>query len=182
MSREERHAKYLASVDSYTESNYVNIDTMFLIVDAALFAHIVDMKDDSPDRYNNKSYAQIYADIRKAVDVCHIDGVIKDTVQTDPSRYIIYDPDTVPMLRRLKNAGKKVFLLTNSMFEYTDKVMDFLVHGGGEYQDVKWQELFDVVVVGAKKPAYLLDSYLSLPCGRDWAITQHRGQGFFTLG
>ena len=27
---------------------------------------------------------------------------------------------------------------------------------------MKWQELFDVVVVGAKKPAYLLDSYLSL--------------------
>lgn len=162
MTREERHAKYLSTVQSYTESNYVNIDTMFLIVDAALFAHIVDMKDDNPDKYNNKSYAQIYADIRKAVDVCHIDGVIKDTVQGDPARYIIHDPDTVPMLQRLKNAGKKVFLLTNSMFEYTDKVMDFLIHGGGEYQDMKWQELFDVVVVGAKKPAFLLDSYLSL--------------------
>ena len=162
MSRENRHAKYLANVHSYTESNYVNIDTMFLIVDAALFAHIVDMKDDNPDKFNNKSYAQIYGDIRKAVDVCHIDGVIKDTVQEDPSRYIIYDEDMVPMLQRLKNAGKKVFLLTNSMFEYTDKVMDYLVHGGGNYRDIQWQDLFDVILVGAKKPAFLLDSYLSL--------------------
>lgn len=162
MPREDRKNIYLSSVQTFTEKNFVNIDTMFLIVDAALFAHIVDMKDRNPDKYNNKSYAQIYADIRAAVDVCHIDGVIKDTVQNDPSKYIIYDPDTVPMLQRLKNAGKKVFLLTNSMYEYTDKVMDYLVHGGGEHQDMHWQDLFDVSIVGAKKPAFLLDSYMSL--------------------
>jgi HAD superfamily 5'-nucleotidase-like hydrolase len=162
MSREERKDLYLSSVQTFTESNFVNIDTMFLIVDAALFAHIVDMKDKNPDLFNNKSYAQIYADIRSAVDVCHIDGVIKETVQNDPGKYIIYDENTVPMLLRLRNAGKKVFLLTNSMYEYTDRVMDYLVHGGGQYEDIHWQDLFDVSIVGAKKPAFLLDSYMSL--------------------
>ena len=78
MPREDRKNIYLSSVQTFTEKNFVNIDTMFLIVDAALFAHIVDMKDKNPDNYNNKSYAQIYADIRAAVDVCHIDGVLNE--------------------------------------------------------------------------------------------------------
>lgn len=63
--------------------------------------------------------------------------------------YIIYDDKIVPLLQRLRRAGKKViaifcpcplmrpltpehfqvFLLTNSMWEYTNRVMDFLVHG-----------------------------------------------------
>jgi hypothetical protein len=68
----------------------------------------------------------------------------------------------VPMLQRLKQSGKKVFLLTNSMWEYTTVVMDYLVHEGGEHKDIEWESLFDVVIVGASKPGFLTNEYLSL--------------------
>ena len=164
LSRDERKSTYLSHVSSFTESNYANIDTVFLLVDAALFAAIVDLKDKDPDLFNNKSYEQIYKDIRNAVDLCHRDGVIKDATMADPAKYIVYDENLVPMLQRIKDSGKKVFLLTNSMWEYTDKVMDFLIHGvdGSKNPKLKWKSLFDVVVVGARKPAFLLDDYLNM--------------------
>ena len=145
----------------FTESNYVNIDTMFLLIDAVLFTSLVDLKDRHPSVIT-KSYEQIYNDVRLCVDLCHRDGVIKDAVMREPAKYIIYDEMMVPMLQRLKRAGKKVFLLTNSMWEYTNVVMDYLVHSRGEYTNMKWEELFDVIIVGAAKPGFLSNDYLSL--------------------
>lgn len=161
MSSADRKNTYGQQVASFTESNYVNIDTLFLLVDAILFANLVDFCDKNPLKMN-KSYEQIYADVRRCVDICHRDGVIKDTVRNNPSKYIIYDEGIVPMLQRLKSAGKKVFLLTNSMWEYTTVVMDYLVRGKGEYSDIEWQDLFDVIIVGACKPGFLTDTYLNL--------------------
>jgi 5'-nucleotidase len=101
-------------------------------------------------------------DIRMCVDLCHRDGVIKDIVMKDPASFIIYDENIVPLLKKLRRAGKKVFLLTNSMYEYTNRVMDFLVHGAGHHQDIEWKSLFDCIIVGACKPAFMIDNYLSL--------------------
>lgn len=47
----------------------------------------------------------------------------------NPEKYIIHDEGTVAMLQQLKECGKKVFLLTNSLFDYTNVVMDYLVNG-----------------------------------------------------
>lgn len=41
--------------------------------------------------------------------------------------YISRDVDLVSMLVQLRQAGKKLFLLTNSQWQYADAVMDFLV-------------------------------------------------------
>lgn len=41
------------------------------------------------------------------------------TVAQDPARYIVHDPALVPMLRQFRASGMKVFLLTNSLFDYT---------------------------------------------------------------
>lgn len=68
--------------------------------------------------------------MKKAVDICHTDGYVKAMVMQNPSRYIMYDEGLVPLLRQLKESRKKVFLLTNSLWDYTNKVMDYLVHGG----------------------------------------------------
>ena len=103
----EKKAVYGSHVVSFTESNYVNIDTLFLLIDALLFTSLVDLSDKNPGLIS-KSYEEIYKDIRASVDMCHKDGVIKDAVIKDPATHIIYDPGMVPMLRGLKQAGKKV--------------------------------------------------------------------------
>jgi hypothetical protein len=97
-------------VASFTESNYVNIDTLFLLIDAILFANLVHLKNTHTQTGSaiDKSYEQIYKDVRTCVDMCHRDGVIKDAVIKNPSKYIIYDDRLVPMLQRLRAGGKKV--------------------------------------------------------------------------
>ena len=165
LSKEERKSHYVSSVSQFiqfSESNFVNIDTLFLLIDAMLFSHMVDLKDNK--NFNiQQSYEQIYKDIRMCVDQCHRDGVIKDSVIKSPEKYIKYDPGLVPMLKRFKISGKKLFLLTNSYWEYTNEVMKFLVYSSGENKDVKnWYDLFDLVIVGASKPSFLTEDFLSL--------------------
>eukprot|EP01035_Chromulina_nebulosa_P018611 gene18611-24340_t len=162
LSSAERRNIYSKEIATFTESNYVIIDTLFTPIDSMLFSQLVDLKDSKPNLIK-QSYEQMYKDIRACVDLCHRDGVIKDTVLKDPASYIIYDENIVPMLKRIRKSGKKVFLLTNSMWEYTEKVMEFLVYGNGDNKDVSaWQDLFDVVIVGGCKPAFLTDTYLAL--------------------
>jgi hypothetical protein len=111
LNTEQRKAsKYSDNVYSFTENEFAIIDTLFLLVDAVLFANLVDFKDKHPDSIK-KPYEQIYRDIRDSVDMCHRDGVIKDAVMRDPEKFIIYDPGMVPMLKRYREEGKKVNLI-----------------------------------------------------------------------
>jgi len=154
----ERKSLYKSSVEkmtTYTEENYVSIDTLFLLVDACLFAQLVDYKDHHPG-FINKTYKEIYIDIRKSVDLCHRDGVIKDRVAEDPAAYIIPDPGVVRMLRQYRASGRKTFLVTNSLWEYTHVVMNFLT-GNAKNRTLDWLDLFDVVIVGSNKPRFLID-------------------------
>ena len=57
--QDERKAVYGIKVSSFTENNYVNIDTLFLLIDALLFTNLVEYKDNNPNTIN-KSYEQIY--------------------------------------------------------------------------------------------------------------------------
>eukprot|EP01039_Chlorochromonas_danica_P007712 gene7712-8519_t len=159
-----RKAIYRKQVASYTESQYANIDTIFNLVDAVLFTYLVDYRDRNPDLVP-KSYDQLYSDVRQSVDLCHRDGAIKDAVMRNPEQYIIYDTGLVPMLQQLRNSGKRVFLLTNSLWEYTNVVMNYLVYGGKKQYNPdinSWKDLFDLIIVGACKPAFLKDDYLSI--------------------
>jgi FMN phosphatase YigB (HAD superfamily) len=128
---------------------------------------LIDLKDNAEyDVLDFKTYEEIYRDIRECVDLCHRDGVIKDEVAVNPDKYIIVDPGLIPMLKRFRDEGIKVFLLTNSYWEYTVTVMNYLYHGrrvdDEKQKENEWMELFDLVVVGSCKPAYMLDPYLNL--------------------
>ena len=81
---------FLFDQDSYSGPNYSNIDTPFSLVDACLFSQLVDLKDrlgETDPMMSSKSYSQLWTDLRRCVDRCHRDGVIKLQVAADPSRY-----------------------------------------------------------------------------------------------
>jgi hypothetical protein len=70
-----------------------------------------------------------------------------------PSVYVEDDPETALTLLDQKHAGKKLLLVTNSEWGYASAMMShaiqrFLPAG------TSWRELFDVVVVGARKPDF----------------------------
>ncbi len=58
-----------------------------------------------------------------------------------------------PMLDTLRASGRQVFLATNSLWDYTHIVMNFLLHGRtGAARNHDWLEYFDVVITGAPAP------------------------------
>ena len=75
---------------------------------------LVDLKDslnpitDQEMKLRDTTYEQLWHDMRMCVDRCHKDGVIKNTVAKDPSKYIQFDPNLFPMLAAFKQAGRKV--------------------------------------------------------------------------
>jgi len=149
--RKQLYSRSSNKVRSFTSSSYIPVDTLFQIVDVSLYRDLVDMKDMGDSEFlDGKTYEEIYRDVRACVDLCHRDGVIKDKVALDPEKYVVKDPDLVPMLENYKRAGLKVFLLTNSLWEYTQTCMTYLI-------DENWQDLFDVVIVGSCKPSFLID-------------------------
>lgn len=163
MTKEERTSLYTeeAGIFTFLEPGFSLLDTLFSLPDAFLFSACVDHKDKNPGSIE-QSYDQIYKDVRQSVDMCHRDGSIKDIVSNEPGVYIQKTPEVFSMVREIRQTGRKVFLLTNSFWDYTDVVMKYLYSisdgGGGGDDDSGWTTEFDLIISGACKPAFIVDA------------------------
>ncbi|KAJ8772609.1 hypothetical protein K2173_027786 [Erythroxylum novogranatense] len=145
--------------DAFDEPEYALIDTLFSLAEAYLFAQLVDFKDHNPGKVpKGADYARMYKDVRAAVDLCHRDGTLKQMVAKDPKRYINEDTSIVPMLQMLRDSGRSTFLVTNSLWDYTNIVMNFLCGSrtmdGSRTCNFDWLKYFDVVITGSGKPGF----------------------------
>jgi HAD superfamily 5'-nucleotidase-like hydrolase len=132
------------------EPQYAWIDTLFALPEACMFAGIIELLE---SRGMSVNYARLYDDIREAIDTVHRDDSLKREIRKDLGRFIFKDPELGPALHKLRSAGKKLFVLTNSMWDYTDAVMGYLLDNVlPEYPS--WRNYFDFVVTGAAKPAF----------------------------
>ncbi|HEX3769784.1 MAG TPA: HAD-IG family 5'-nucleotidase [Polyangiaceae bacterium] len=126
------------------------IDTLYALSEATLYAALVEA---FTQRRMSIDYAKVFNDIREGIDEAHRDGTILETVAADFPRFVNKDRDLAPTLHKLRSAGKKLFVLTNSRWSYTDKMMRYLLDGEmSEYPH--WRNYFDVVIVAATKPAF----------------------------
>ncbi len=126
------------------------IDTLFALPEACLFALVIELLEGKGTAVD---YTRLFDDIREAIDTVHRDGTLKTEIRKDLARYIVRDPELGPALHKLRSGGKKLFLLTNSLWDYTDQVMSFLLDGVlPEYPS--WRNFFDAVITGAAKPAF----------------------------
>ena len=136
-----------------TSERYAWIDTLFSLPEAWLYAAIIELLE---KQGRPLDYGRLYDDVREAIDAVHRDDSLKREVRKDIGRYIFRDPELGPALHKLRSGGKKLFLLTNSLWDYTDVVMSFLLDGVvSEYPS--WRNYFDVVVTGASKPAFFTE-------------------------
>jgi 5'-nucleotidase len=152
------------------------IDTLFALPEACLFALIIERLEGQGQPVD---YTKLYDDIREAIDTVHRDGSLKAVVREDLSRYIVSDPELGPALHKLRSGGKKLFLLTNSLWDYTDAVMSFLLDGVlPEYPS--WRNYFDAVITGAAKPAFFSERrplWLLGPAGERLSEATHLERG-----
>jgi HAD superfamily 5'-nucleotidase-like hydrolase len=129
---------------------YALLDTLFELPEAYIFAALVDRAQKHGELLD---FEKLALEIRAAIDSIHGDGTLKDVVTADISTYIVRDPDLAPALHRLRSAGKRLFLMTNSYADYTHRVMSWLLDG--QHPDYpSWRHFFDVIIAGAKKPDF----------------------------
>jgi HAD superfamily 5'-nucleotidase-like hydrolase len=158
LSRAERHDLYHARKVRVAPPRYHYIDTLYALPEAALDAGAVDLLD----RYgHNVDYVHLFDDIRECIDEAHRDGSIVDEIARDLPRFVARDPELAGALLKHRSAGKRLFLLTNSRWGYTDNMMRYLLDGQlGEYPS--WRQYFDVVSVAAAKPAFFTERRVTL--------------------
>jgi HAD superfamily 5'-nucleotidase-like hydrolase len=148
MSSEERKATYSTRRLRTSAEAYISVDTHFHLPEVYLYLSLVDFYEDHgrvPDLF------EMYRDVRAMIDEAHADGSIKREIVADPERFVETDPRLPAFLETLRADGKKVFLLTNSEFYYTDVLLAHLLAGGRRHD---WREYFDLVVVDSRKPGF----------------------------
>ncbi|MCH9686122.1 MAG: HAD-IG family 5'-nucleotidase [Deltaproteobacteria bacterium] len=155
----ERKEIYRAQRLGQEQERFAPVDTLFALPEVTLFAALVDLIDEHPELWPGASppgYPEAWQDVRECIDEAHRDGSIKDLVRQDPGRYIDRDPHLPETLHKFRSAGKKLFVLTNSFFPYSNAVMEYLL-GDSLPSYADWTSYFDWVVVGSGKPGFFGD-------------------------
>lgn len=150
LSRDEIRELYHAKKIRPGTPRYHWIDTLYALSEAALYAALVEAFE---KRGAAIDYGKVFSDIRECIDEAHRDGTILDAIAQDLPRYILRDPDLAPTLHKFRSAGKKLFLLTNSRYPYTEKMMSYLI-GGAMSEYPSWRNFFDIILCAASKPAF----------------------------
>lgn len=151
---DEERARYRKQPPQISSDRFRLIDTLFEMPEAYLFALLVDDADTRARQTNEAvDYAKIADDVRAAIDSIHADNTLKSRVVEDLPRYVYRDPDLAHALHKLRSAGKKLFLLTNSDHAYTEALMSWML-GGRLDPYTSWHSFFDVIITAACKPSF----------------------------
>ncbi len=128
-----------------------SLDTLFEIPEGALYASLVEILDQG--RLPGKTYLDLFKDVRWAIDTAHRNGEMKAEILAHRNFFIPKDPQLGPALDRMRRGGKKLFLLTNSEWTFTDGVLSHLLDHQDEAHP-RWTDYFDLIVVSARKPRF----------------------------
>lgn len=151
----ESSAYYNDKIDQSDLVRFVSVDTLFSLPEAYLFVLMVDLAE--AGELPGRNFPELYDDIRTCIDLTHRDGSLKTEIIADLPRYIYQDPHLSLALDKFIQSGKKLFVLTNSEFYYTEQVMSYLLDTDNlEYSS--WRDYFEIVVVNARKPAFFKES------------------------
>ncbi|XP_025032206.1 cytosolic purine 5'-nucleotidase-like [Python bivittatus] len=146
------------------------LNTLFNLTEAYLFACLVDFFTSCP-RYVNcatgykqgnlfMSFRSMFQDVREAMDYVHLSGCLKEKTLENLEKYVVKDPRVPLLLSRMKDTGK-MFLATNSDYNYTDAIMTYLLDFSegdtDKSQHQPWRSYFDLIVVDTRKPLFFAE-------------------------
>ncbi|KAJ0577393.1 putative 5'-nucleotidase [Helianthus annuus] len=147
-------------VDLRKESRWEFLNTLFSVSEAVAYMQMVDRLDEgmiSPD-LGALDYKGLYKAVGKALFRAHVEGQLKSEIMSKPELFVEPDPELPLALLDQKEAGKKLLLITNSDYIYTDKMMR---HSFNRFlpNDMNWRDLFEMVIVSARKPEFFQMSH-----------------------
>ncbi|XP_037925825.1 5'-nucleotidase domain-containing protein 3 isoform X2 [Hermetia illucens] len=126
-------------------SKMVQLADLFSVPEMCLLCNVAEYFERNRIDYHPEI---LFHDVKNSVQNCH--PVMHRIVSENVEEYIEKNPDLVKFFQRLVNAGKKLFLVTNSPFNFVNKGMSLLI--GSD-----WREYFDVIIVQARKPLFFTD-------------------------
>ncbi len=152
MSFEEVKKTYAQVIVDQSEDRWEFLHTLFSMSEACLFAQVVDLLDAGELR-GVLGYEQLYRKVRWTMDFTHMEGRLKGEIIAHPDRFVDLDPDVPLALLDQFYAGRKLLLITNSEWTYSQSMMSYAFDRflPGE---MTWRDLFELIIVEARKPAF----------------------------
>ncbi|KAL2459790.1 HAD-superfamily hydrolase [Forsythia ovata] len=147
-------------VDLRKENRWEFLNTLFSVSEAVAYMQMVDRLDDGAIAADlgPLEYKGLYKAVGKALFRAHVEGQLKSEIMSKPELFVEPDPELPLALLDQKEAGKRLLLITNSDYHYTDKMMQ---HSFNRFlpNNMIWRDLFDMVIVSARKPEFFQMSH-----------------------
>ena len=105
-----------------SDRRYVFLNTLFSLSEASMYAQLVDRLDRGllPGAIG---YADLYREVKRCLDEAHMEGELKAEILSRPEQFVEVDPDLVLTLLDQLRAGKRLLLITNSEWSYTQRIL-----------------------------------------------------------
>jgi HAD superfamily 5'-nucleotidase-like hydrolase len=121
---------------SHIEHNCRPLLDLFSLSYGCLIADVVQLADDLQIPYDPY---WLDSDVKQAIEYAHTGGGLHDIIIQDVERFIHPHATLRSYLEREREAGKKLFLLTNSRFDFVNAGMTHMLGS-----DSDWMDLFDL--------------------------------------
>ncbi|KAJ1865416.1 hypothetical protein LPJ73_000002 [Coemansia sp. RSA 2703] len=136
----------------YVKGHLNQLNDLYSIPEATLLADIIQYFNENNIPFHPRYLAE---DIRTAGEYLHKgDGIslspLHRVIMDNIDEYLERAPELLQILETLKREGKRLFLLTNSGYDYVNTGLTYL------FNTKKWRDVFDVVIVSARKPSWYL--------------------------
>ena len=143
---------YAQVVVDLSNDRWEFLNTLFSMSEACLYAQLVDLLDEGR-LPGVLGYEQLYRRVRWTMDYTHMEGRLKHEIVSSPDRFVELDPDVPLALLDQYHAGKKLLLITNSEWTYSQSMMSYAFD---RYLPgaMAWRDLFELIIVEARKPAF----------------------------
>ncbi|BFY97846.1 hypothetical protein BsWGS_00887 [Bradybaena similaris] len=142
------------------------LNTLFNIPETYMLACVIDYFGGNKEYTKTKtgitmgsvhiSFKSIFQDVRGAVDWLHLHGDMKTCTVANLDKYVHRDEKLPVLLDRIRQ-GSKCVLITNSGYEYTNKIMEYLLDFPEKHGKRHWTSYWDCVIVDAAKPLFFED-------------------------
>ncbi|KAJ5070627.1 5'-nucleotidase domain-containing protein [Anaeramoeba ignava] len=141
---------FLKSFTGKRDEKFLPLATEFGIGLGSFVASLIDLFDQEIKKGNDLKYSSLANHLYSAMDRNFVEwenGQYFRTIEANPTKYVIPSPKTRLLLEKLIENKKELFVVTNSIPEYTRLLLDVCI-------GKDWRKFFKIIVYSSSKPRF----------------------------